>query len=364
MTTESAPFEPNWFSPPGATIQAFMNRKNVSLTELSQSMGLEANEMRSLLLGDRSVDNVIAEKLAGFVGGSAEFWRSRQQDYSESLKRCAELSQDKLEGIKKGLPLREMRKRGWLTGHASESEQTLAFFGVSSADMWKNRYSDRISAVSFRQSETLEGNPNSTLVWLRQAERLASLVPCSAWDKDGFLTLLSELRSFTRRKYPSRFFPELVQKCSRLGVAVVFVSTPTGCRASGATFFSGPNKAVIVLSFRFLSDDQFWFSFFHEAGHLILHDQQALFLEDSSEVTVEAELEANKFASDLLVPPEYRPELESLPARSDAIIRFAVRLGISPGVVVGQMQHAGLIKHSQMNGLKRRFPREELARLI
>lgn len=364
MTSENSLFEPNWFSPPGATILAFMDRANVSLSEFTESMGLKADETRALLLGDRPVDDTIADRLSDFVGGSADFWRNRQRDYSESLSRCAKLCRTEMESIAKGLPLSEMRKKGWLISDTEQSEQALAFFDVSSAEIWKNRYSDRLKAVSFRQSETLEGNPNSTLVWLRQAERMASLIACSAWNKQGFFNLLEELRPFTRRKHPSRFFPELVEKCARFGVAVVFVPTPKGCRASGATFFLDREKAVIVLSFRFLSDDHFWFSFFHEAAHLILHDQQALFLEDSSDVTADAEREANKFASDLLVPPEHRPELESLPARSDAIIRFAVRQGISPGIVVGQMQHAGMIKHSQMNGLKRRFPREELAQLI
>ncbi len=120
---------------------------------------------------------------------------------------------------------------------------------------------------------------------------------------------------------------------------------------------------MIVLSFRHKSDDHFWFSFFHEAGHLILHDKKALFIEDGSEVTDEEEKEANDFASNLLVPPEHRFELESLPARSKAIIRFAVRLGVSPGVIVGQLQYKRIISFNQMNNLKRRYTKEQLANI-
>lgn len=362
MALEEQSFEPDWFSPPGATIQAAMDRRKLSIKELAEQLEIGLGEARALLLGDRTIDRATSQRLAKLLGGSSQFWERRQNDYIQSLQRCADqFNSSDLNDIAQGLPFSQMRKFGWLDGSANRSTQTLAFFDVCSPELWKRRYGDRISAVKFRQSETLEANPTSTLAWIRQAERLASLVPCRRWDKAAFQTTLLGLRSFTRRKRPDKFFPDLVERCAENGVAVVFVPTPAGCRASGATFFLNEMKAVIVLSFRFLSDDQFWFAFFHEAAHLVLHDQDALFLEDSSEVTAEAERQANEFAADLLVPAEHRDELESLPPRSHAIIRFAVRLGISPGIVVGQMQHAGLLKHSQMNGLKRRYSRKELA---
>ena len=365
MAIEDQSFEPDWFSPPGVTIQLAMKRKHQSVSDLAVELELSLNETRALILGDRQIDDAIAQRLARCLGGSESFWHNRQTDYTQSLNRCADgFSSSEFQDIAQGLPLNEMRRFGWINPNANRPAQALAFFNVRSPELWKQRYQARTKAVTFRQSASLEDNPSSTLAWLRQAERLASLIPCKPWDKAGFRDTLNDLRSFTRRKRPGKFFPDLVQQCAAKGVAVVFVPSPTGCRASGATFFLNEQKAIMVLSFRFLSDDQFWFSFFHEAAHLILHDPHALFLEDSSEVTAAAEREANAFASNLLVPLDHRPELESLPARSNSIIRFAVRLGISPGVVVGQMQHAGVLKHNQMNGLKRRYSKSELIESI
>jgi HTH-type transcriptional regulator / antitoxin HigA len=152
----------------------------------------------------------------------------------------------------------------------------------------------------------------------------------------------------TRRKHPEQFLPQLIQVCSECGVALVIARAPEGCRASGATRFILPSKAMIVMSFRYRSDDHFWFTFFHEAAHLLLHGEKALFLEDGSDVTAEEEKEANEFASALLIPSGSKGEFEQLNGAVKNILRFAVKEGISPGVVVGQLQHHGHLAHNRL----------------
>jgi hypothetical protein len=38
-----------------------------------------------------------------------------------------------------------------------------------------------------------------------------------------------------------------------------------------------------------------------------------------------------------------------------AIVRFAKRVGIAPGIIVGQLQHYDRIPRNYFNGLKRRY---------
>ena len=98
-------------------------------------------------------------------------------------------------------------------------------------------------------------------------------------DQSGFEADLPTIRRLTREKDPGQFIPRLKEACAARGVAVAIVRGPNGWRASGAARFLSPTKALIQLSFRYLSDDQFWFTFFHEAGHLLLHGKDLLFLE-------------------------------------------------------------------------------------
>jgi Zn-dependent peptidase ImmA (M78 family) len=136
---------------------------------------------------------------------------------------------------------------------------------------------------------------------------------------------------------------------------VVILRAPTGCRASGATRFLSAEKALLLLSFRYLSDDHFWFTFFHEAAHLLLHDRQAVFLEGQDGSRAKEEDQANNFAAEMLVPKEFRDQMFNLPVNGFDVIRFAKLVGVSPGIVVGQLQFYGHFTHRQLNNLKRRF---------
>jgi Zn-dependent peptidase ImmA (M78 family) len=126
-----------------------------------------------------------------------------------------------------------------------------------------------------------------------------------------------------------------------------------------------PSKALLLLSFRYRSDDHFWFTFFHEAGHLLLHNDSDLFLEEELSTIPEStkETEANAFAAEILVPATERHEMHRLQRDTRQIVGFARRIGVSPGVVVGQMQHAGVLRYEQMNHLKRRFAWDEFSNL-
>ena len=142
------------------------------------------------------------------------------------------------------------------------------------------------------------------------------------------------------------------------GVAVALVKTPKGCTASGAAKLINSDIAILILSFRFLRDDQFWFSFFHEAGHLILHGNQITFENDFLSAQ---EAEANDFAYETLIPKEFQEELQQLPMNHRAIIRYSRKLNISRGIVVGQLQKIGKLKFGQFNNLKTKYDWYKLA---
>ena len=147
---------------------------------------------------------------------------------------------------------------------------------------------------------------------------------------------------------------------------------PRGCRASGAARLSEPGRALIQLSFRYRTDDHFWFTFFHEVGHLLLHaggkatvagaHHPGWILDGEGGLGADAEVEseANRFAEEVLTPSALKDELLSMRCTSDQVIRFGRSVGISAGIVVGQLQYFGRLRHNQLNRLKRRFSWEEV----
>src|SRR5690606_27160363 len=93
----------------------------------------------------------------------------------------------------------------------------------------------------------------------------------------------------------SGFHHTVTELCASAGVAVVFVPELPRTRVSGATRWLTSDKALIQLSLRYKSDDHLWFTFFHEAGHILLHGKRDMFIEaeDQEHNQSDKEREAN-----------------------------------------------------------------------
>ena len=84
--------------------------------------------------------------------------------------------------------------------------------------------------------------------------------------------------------------------------------------------------------------------------------KKSVYLDDisvSSEDSKE-EREANQWAGQFLIPPQYEAGLLRLKSKQ-AVCSFAGKIGLHPGIVVGRLQHDGVIPISWMNRLKVSF---------
>ncbi|AWZ01545.1 hypothetical protein RHODOSMS8_02015 [Rhodobiaceae bacterium] len=358
---ETVSFNPTWFSIPGSSISAALSKGEIGLQEFSIHVGLSLDDAIKLLDGVLPITEDLAEKLEVSVGGTSQYWLNRQSRYEALLDECAKkISDDDGRAWLSQLPINEMRKMGWVASGGDKLSECLKFFETGSIEAWQEKYETQLKAVSFRASSTHEVDQYSTIAWLRRGHQLAEKIQCKPWDVGKFSSTLSEIKKLTRIKQPSIFLSQLVSLCAECGVAVVIQRAPKGTRASGATMFTNPSKALILLSMRYLSDDQFWFTFFHEAGHLVLHDKNALFIEDDSDVTQAEEAEADEFSFDTLIPHGYQEKLHEIELSKYEIVRFANACSVSPGIIVGQLQHMGRIRHNQLNWLKRRYRWNEM----
>jgi HTH-type transcriptional regulator / antitoxin HigA len=352
--TELHTFRPNWSSAPGDTIADVLEEKRLSLVLFSKHIGCSVDETKDLLAGRIAMTLSLARKLASELGSTVEFWMSRDFHYRESVARLH--NAETKEWIAE-LPVGDMVRFGWIrpVEASREAAACLRFFDVPDIQAWHAKYASLQQNVAFRSSPSFESREGAIAAWLRQGEIEARSIRCKPWNPEAFASQLTLVRSVTRQKNPADFVQNLRDLCAPAGVAVVIVRAPNGCRASGATRFLSDRQALLQLSFRYLSDDQFWFSFFHEAGHLLLHGRNGFFLEGIGTPATPQEVEASAFAEQILVPPAWRDRMLALGSNSREVIRFARRLGISPGIVVGQLQHFDRVKRSHLNGLKRRF---------
>ena len=349
-------FHPNWASPPGETIRAVLHAKGVSVHVFRLEIGLDESEVADLLTGVLPVTPVIAKSLAKALGATTHFWLERQKQYRTRLAELA-AAEPELTNWGATFPVKKMVDSGWLPKpHVKEDAafELLDYFDIGSVDEWREKYLSRLRLTKFRTSQAFQNDIPTTLAWIRHGELLAEKIECGRWDRNSFTDSLRALKPLSKIDDPAAFVPALQANCARHGVAVVIARCIPGCSASGATIMVRKDKALLLLSARFLADDQFWFSFFHEAGHLVLHGDEP-HIEHEGATTPRQEVEANQFAEEIILEPVGEAALEGMRVNPFSIARLARQCDVSPGLIVGQLQHRGKISPKLFNRFKTRY---------
>jgi len=348
-------FEPDFVSLPGDTLQEVLDERGISQANLAERTGRPKKTINEIVQGKAAITPETALQLERVLGVPAAFWNNLERNYRENLARIEERGRllSHVDWLGR-VPCKAMINKGWIRKCSDKVDQLreiLNFFGVASPSCWEEVIGE--PAAAFRVSTAFEADKGALTAWLRKGEIEAQRLQCEPFDKDAFRQVLVEARSLTRRPLPE-VFSELQESIARAGVAVVVVQELPGTRANGATQWLSKDKALIQLSFRYKREDVLWFTFFHEAGHILLHGKRQVFV-DSGKFTGEPEEEqANRFAADLLIPQKPLEKFLDDGAMSEGdVVRFARDVGVDPGIVVGRLQNDKRIKHNQLNSLHR-----------
>ena len=348
-------YTPDVVSAPGATLLDLLSERGMSQAELAARTGRPLKTINEIVKAKTAITSETAIQLERVLGVPAAFWNNREAQYRESLARVKErASLERSLPRLKDVPTRAMEKLGWIMperDRVKKLEQVFSFFGVATVEALESRALD----ARFRRTAVFKTNPIAVGAWLRKGHLDADRIHCEPFDAAAFRGVLVEARRFCA-EMPGDFAPRLVTLCASAGVAVVFVPELPGTHLSGAARWLSPAKALIQLSARHKSDDHFWFTFFHEAAHILLHGRKRVFIDADEAESTDEEREANVFASDALIPPrEWQRFVAASRYTKASIVRFATEVGVAPGVVVGRLQHEQRLSFRFCNDLKRRI---------
>lgn len=346
-------YSPAEVLPPGATLIETLEAIGMTQAELARRANRPIKTVNEIALGKAEITADTAIQLERVLGVPASLWQSLERNYRESLARARDrrdLEQhvDRLREI----PVAAMEKLGWLPHGRDKVEKlsnVLAFFGVASVEALDQRADAR-----FRASRAFQANRSAIGAWLRKGHLEAQKIDCASWDAGRFQKMLVDAKDIAATM-PDDFAFRLTQLCARAGVAVVYVPELPGTRLWGATRWVA-DKAIVQLSLRYRREDHFWFTFFHEAAHVLIHGKKELFIETDDRADGEKEREANRFASEFLASSSELHEHFGTGVISGASVqRFAKRMGVSPGIIVGRLQHEGVLPRTHLNGLVRKL---------
>lgn len=362
MTEQLLTYQPDTVSAPGEIIAELLEERGLAQRDLAERMGRSPKTVNQIIKGKAPITPETAAQLESVLGTPVNYWLTHEAHYRAYLaRRTEEARYPQWHDWLDQMPVDELKRLGILPAVRNQGSNKnllvralLQFFGVASPTEWETIYLHTATANVRWRIQVERSDPYATSVWLRLGERAAQSASLTArYDAARFRAVLPTLRSLTVEP-PSVFMPRLVEECAAVGVAVAFVpSVPRAC-VSGAARWIGDHP-VIQLSLYGKFNDRFWFTFFHEVDHILEHKRRIIFLDewDHGDVSAE-EQQADRFAADLLIPPEHAPALSSLRS-ADSVRAFAAAIGAHPGIVVGRLHHDNFLPHTHLNSLKERI---------
>lgn len=334
------PFEPDYAIPPGATLEETMEVLGMTQRELADRTGLTVQTLNRIFKGEQPITYETANRLELVTGSPAAFWNNLEAQYREQLAKLeqAREMEEHLDWLRV-IPTKELVQRGAIPACEEKVvllREVLRFYSVSSTSAWRAVWEEPAAAA--RRSTFFTSNPGPTSAWLRLGQVQAREIECRPYDKKTFAAHLQTIRGFTALP-PEEFVPIIQKLCGEAGVAFVLVPEIKGAPWSGAAEWLTSTKAMLLLNLRGKAEDKFWFSFFHEASHILNDSKKETYLDDGKRYEDDpTEKRADEFAAETLVPRKFDPAIQRAKS-SDEIKALAKKIGVSPGIVAGRFQH-------------------------
>jgi HTH-type transcriptional regulator / antitoxin HigA len=344
---------PNIAIPPGETILELLRTNNMTQAELAIRMDMSNKHINQIIKGKTSITVETALKLEKIFDLPASFWLNLEADYQETKARINSKYNEDEKKIASNIPYSEMVKLGWVK-KAKDINDKLNnlryYFRISNLTSIKEVYN-----AAYRVSKPQKASPIALAAWLERGEYLSKDIETKKFSKKILKSYLPVFKEMTNLE-PQLFFNNLREKLSECGIAFVLVPNISRTYAHGAVKWLSPEKVLLQLSLRYKYADIFWFSFFHEIGHVLLHSKKETYIEYESAEGGVIEEEADDFAKDNLIPKNVLKDfIDKNELTIESITKFAKTVNIDPGIVVGRLQHDHFISYNQLSDLRKKY---------
>jgi addiction module HigA family antidote len=336
---------------PGETLSDKLEEMGMSIKEFALRSGKPEKTIHAVINGNSSVTADMSVAFETVLKIPANFWMNLQRSYDEFVAReeRKKILEDSYEWARK-FPYAEMVKKGWLSSKtqiAEKTEELLKFFSFSNFKAWEDYYFNQELKLSFRISLSHSKEPFAVSAWLRRGELQSAEIEAAVYSEKKLKEVLPQLKKLMA-DHPENFFKSLQEKCLQAGVKVVYTPFINKAPVNGCTRWIN-DSPLIQLSGRYQNNGSFWFTFFHEVGHILLHGKKEIFLENLtySDINLEKEAEADDFAVQWTLTKAEENEIIQKEAMTVSdIVDFAKKFKTHPGIIIGRLHHKKLLHFS------------------
>ena len=329
---------------PGYYIKEAIDESGLSQEDFARRLATTPKNLSVLVRGEQSLSVEMARKLSRMFTTSISYWLNLQQKYDELIAEFnsdEELKQEK--EVFKYLEYNYFQKNFNLPVLKGKVDEQIAsvrsFFGVATLSVLKNKD----LAVSFRSAseDMTTANIIRANVMVQIAINEALKRETQRFIKKKFQSAVSNVLTLTDNLEVN--LPEIINEFQKCGVNLVVLPNLSGSKINGATKRIG-DHVLLMVNNRGINEDTFWFSLFHEIGHIINGDYGI----SSEDREGDSETEADSFAADMLIPNEKYTQFiaENECFRKEAILEFAASIQRDPGIVLGRLEKDGYVDYN------------------
>ena len=345
---------------PGEYIRAELEAHGLTQVDFARILGRPVQFVSELLAGKRSITPETAIGLASAFGTNPQLWLTREAAYQLSkIDPQRDSAVEKRARLYRKVPVKEIVDRRWIKDSLDVDvleSRVLKFYGIDNLERL-DEPPDFNHAP--RQSTSYAAPPTpAQRAWFCRARHLAQKLPSPGnFSKQSFETALITLAGLRAQVEQLKQVPQIL---SQAGIRFLIVQHLAHTKIDGVCFWLDDKSPVVVLSLRYDRLDWFWHTIMHEICHVENRDgkgesQPRLDTELVGTVAEpfgdkpERERRADSCAVNFLVNQRSLDEFihRVRPYYSAGrITEFAARLGVHPGIVVGQLQHRREIPYS------------------
>jgi HTH-type transcriptional regulator/antitoxin HigA len=343
--------------PPGEFIRDELDARGWTQADLAQIMGRPLRLVNELIAGKKQITPDTARGLAmAFGDDDPLYWMNLDSAYRLAKSEPADESVSRRSKLYSKFPVRELMKRNWIEPSDNlevVEHRVCRFYQIENIDE-QPKFAHSAKATQDNASQYDDRN-DLQWAWLYRAKELAEAAHSAPYSEAVLKRALAKLRTLLIAPEELRQVPTILAEA---GVRFVIVEFLPGAKIDGAAFWLN-DTPVIALSIRFDRVNNFWFVLRHEIEHILNRDGLVTIdvelterLQNSRDALPPEELRANEAAAEFLVP---KSELDSFIIRvrplysEQRILLFAKRIGVHPGLVVGQLQYRNEVPYTHFH---------------
>lgn len=350
---------------PGYYLKEMIEYEGMNQDELAKRLKTSGKNISDLINGKTNLSDEMAMNLSIVFGTSVSLWLNLNKKYIEKKLEIDKRIQDD----KECELVRKIDYKFWSDlGLVETTTRTLdrvkalqAYFRIASLDVLCRR--DFLVQYRTTIPHVEDINVMNANAWVQTAINIGNKKQVNKFNKKMLIDSLPEIRKMTLQN-PEKFYPRLEEILAECGIALVLLPNLKNCGINGAVKWINKEKVILAINNRRKYADIFWFSLFHELGHVLQQRIKVLLvsgdetLNNSDELLRRLEKEADIFSQNILIPGhEYQEFLRrTWKIEENDIIDFAKEIDVHPGIVLGRLQMEKRVSYNtRMNSLKIKY---------